>query len=66
MRVDEFQPVMHNNPAEIELISFRQFRWWTAREISQSNAEFAPRQLSEHLEKLIDSGPPKSPINVGI
>lgn len=64
--VDEFQPEMKNNPSEIEVISFRQFKWWTAREISLSNDEFAPRLLSQHLEKLINSGPPQVPIDVGI
>ena len=64
--VDEFQAEMNNNPSEVELMIFRQFRWWSGEKISLSNDEFAPRLLSKHLERLINSGPPPVPVDVGV
>ena len=64
--VDEFQPEMKNNPSKIELTSFCKFKWWTTQEIALSKDQFAPRLLSKYLEKLINSGPPQAPIDVGI
>ena len=64
--IDEFQPEMKNNPSEIERESFCQFKWWTTNEISLSSDQFAPSSLAKYLQKLIDSGPPQIPIDVGI
>lgn len=64
--IDEFEPDFTTNPSETELMAFRQFRWWTPEEISASADVFAPRQLARHLSDLIEMGPPKITINVGI
>jgi TDG/mug DNA glycosylase family protein len=40
-------------------------RWWTLDEIEQSEDEFAPRALAEHLRSLLAEGPPQRPIDVG-
>ena len=64
--IKQFKPTMQKNPSEKERIAFRQFKWWTAQEISASQDEFTPRLLAEHLESLILNGPPNKPIEVGI
>jgi len=64
--IEQFEPNMQTNPSETELMTFRQYRWWTPHEISLSRDVFAPRLLAEHLESLILNGPGDNPIDVGI
>jgi TDG/mug DNA glycosylase family protein len=40
-------------------------RWWTSREIAESDAVFAPRRLPQAIDDLIANGPPPKPIDVG-
>ena len=63
---DEFVPDFTTNPSESELMAFRQFKWWTPNEISESQDVFAPRLLAAHLQNLIAHGAPKTPVDVGI
>jgi TDG/mug DNA glycosylase family protein len=40
-------------------------RWWTSREIAESDAVFAPRGLANALDDLIANGPPPRLVDVG-
>ena len=66
VNVEEFQPCIQNNPSEIEMDVFRQFRWWNVEEIAESQDAFAPGNLAYHLETLTNQGPPESPVDVGV
>ncbi|MEX2547771.1 MAG: NUDIX domain-containing protein [Chloroflexota bacterium] len=41
-------------------------RWWTADELSGADGEFAPRRLPELVRDLLNTGPPLTPIDVGV
>ena len=45
---------------------FGGFKWWTLAELKDSNEDFAPSHLASYYQKLIWSGPPSSPIDVGV
>lgn len=66
IRAERFDPVMIDNPSQVEASSFRGFRWWTVEEIAASSELFAPRLLAEHLRRLLDDGPPETPIDTGV
>ncbi|MGB8196582.1 MAG: NUDIX domain-containing protein [Acidimicrobiales bacterium] len=41
-------------------------RWWTLREIQESDEDFAPSELATLLETLIEDGPPETVIDTGV
>lgn len=51
-------------PDELEMTG--DMRWWTVAEVEASSEEFAPRELGHQLRRLLESGPPSEPIEVGI
>ena len=61
-----FEPTMERNPPLGELSAFRGFRWWSIEEIRDSTELFAPWRLTELLDTVVQSGPPKAPYDVGI
>ena len=63
--VQEFEPVMKDNPSEIEQASFLRFKWWSLEEIGASEEQFAPATMAVHFESLVNNGPPLHPIDVG-
>ena len=60
-----FRPTTQYNPAEAEMSVFREFRWWSITEIQRSTEVFVPLRLADHLQHLLDAGPPTQPIDVG-
>lgn len=64
--VTRFVPGWRTNPDETELMSFREYRWWTAAEIKASPELFAPRRLAELLRSLRRDGPPSAPVDAGV
>jgi len=66
VEVERFEPVMADNPSEIESEAFREYRWWTAAQIRDADELFAPRRLAELLEELIANGPPHEPVDTGV
>jgi 8-oxo-dGTP pyrophosphatase MutT (NUDIX family) len=60
-----FRPTTRYNPAEAEMSVFREFRWWSITEIQRSEEIFVPLRLADHLQQLLDSGPPAQSIDVG-
>ena len=41
-------------------------RWWTIDELSIAADEFAPRRLPDLVERIVHSGPPTAPTDVGV
>jgi ADP-ribose pyrophosphatase YjhB (NUDIX family) len=41
-------------------------RWWTLAELERSSAVFYPNRLAHFLRRLLESGPPDGPIDVGV
>ena len=37
--IDHFEPDMQSNPSKTELMVFRQFKWWTPQEISNTDCD---------------------------
>jgi 8-oxo-dGTP pyrophosphatase MutT (NUDIX family) len=44
----------------------RDLRWWTLDEVEVSRDSFAPRRLGALLRSLLENGPPKEPLAVGV
>ena len=40
-------------------------RWWSVGELHESTEVLAPRTLGVHLGRLLDTGPPDAPLDVG-
>lgn len=40
-------------------------RWWRVDELRTTSAEIAPAGLADHLENLLEDGPPMTPVDVG-
>jgi 8-oxo-dGTP pyrophosphatase MutT (NUDIX family) len=53
-------------PDEHENQYFGGFKWWTIRELQDSNEDFAPREIASHLKVILENGLPVSPIDVGL
>ena len=63
-RVAAFEPRPPDGAALQE--GFDAVRWWTVAELSLSGEDVAPRDLADRLRSLLDSGPPASPVEVGV
>lgn len=63
-RVPRFAPTSANNPARGEIDIFREFRWWTLREIRTSRELFVPRGFAGLLRDVIANGPPDHPVTL--
>ncbi len=66
VKTEPFEPAMIDNPSPGEAASFRGFRWWRPEEIIASDDHFAPRKLGVHLRELLENGPPREPVDVGV
>jgi epoxide hydrolase-like predicted phosphatase len=66
IETERFDPVMEDNPSQVEAEAFQEFRWWTAQQVRDSDELFAPRRLAELLEDLIAGGPPAELIVTGV
>lgn len=63
-RVPAFRP--HPNDLESDEASvFRGLRWWTLRELGDTDEEFAPADLPALVKELVEKGPPAIPVEVG-
>jgi double-stranded uracil-DNA glycosylase len=41
-------------------------RWWSLHELERTTDELAPRSLATHFRHLLERGPPREPIDVGV
>jgi ADP-ribose pyrophosphatase YjhB (NUDIX family) len=64
IKTNEFDAVQGEMDEE-ERAAFRGFRWWSVREIVESDETFAPRNLGALLTRLVAEGPPALPMDVG-
>ncbi|MFC7308769.1 NUDIX hydrolase [Streptomyces monticola] len=49
---------------ELEQRSVSGMRWWTCRELSATHETVYPTRLAELLRRLLDEGPPSSPLTL--
>lgn len=66
VETDRFEPVMEDNPSQVEAEAFQEFRWWTVEQLKSSDELLAPRRLAELVEDLVAGGPPAEPIDTGV
>ena len=50
---------------ETERKWFGGFRWWPVDQLHSSCERFAPRRLARFLERVVEQGPPREPVDVG-
>jgi 8-oxo-dGTP pyrophosphatase MutT (NUDIX family) len=62
-------PGLDADAVPLDDLATRGARWWSVpdlRDLARGNSEeLAPRALPEHLERLLNEGPPTQPIDVG-
>ena len=63
VRTAAFEPRPQVDPA-IEGID--QIRWWTREELAASTEVFAPTRMAAWFAALLDHGPPRVPVDVGV
>lgn len=64
VRTPRFEP--RPDPAALAAEGVRDVRWWTLKEVEASSETFAPRSLAALFRDLLASGPPPSPVDVGV
>jgi 8-oxo-dGTP pyrophosphatase MutT (NUDIX family) len=63
VRVDEHEPA----PAiDLEAEGVHELRWWTLAELEAAHETLVPKRLPEFLRELLEQGPPKHPVDVGV
>jgi 8-oxo-dGTP diphosphatase len=66
VRVPGFEPRPLLSTAQLADEGVHELRWWTVEELATSDANFAPRRIVHFLRKLLEEGPPKAPVDVGV
>jgi 8-oxo-dGTP pyrophosphatase MutT (NUDIX family) len=66
VRCDAFEPRPGLGATRLAAEDVHEVRWWTLAELERSDAVFYPTQLAAFLRQLLETGPPPSPIDVGI
>jgi len=51
---------------ELESRTIRDHRWWTQVELATTRDVLVPQDLAPRLQRLIDLGPPSTPLTIGI
>jgi 8-oxo-dGTP pyrophosphatase MutT (NUDIX family) len=66
VRAPAFEPSPKLTSEQLEAEYVFELRWWTADELEETDATFAPRRLPELLRSLLLEGPPPEPIDAGV
>lgn len=67
IRADRFEPIPLIGWKAMRAEFVFELRWWTVDEIERcTDLRFAPRRLAHHIRALIETGPPVSPVDVGV
>lgn len=66
VRTRPFEPQPELTPAQLVDEGVHELRWWTLGELEASGANFAPRRIVRFLRQLLEEGPPRAPIDVGV
>ncbi len=64
INVNKFKPVNLNFADELEMNSFREFKWWSHEDILNSKDLFIPNNLGNHLKGLLSNAISKQIIDV--
>ena len=63
VRVEEHEPA----PAlDLRAEGVHELRWWTLAELEAADETLVPKRLARFLRELLDHGPQKHPIDVGV
>jgi 8-oxo-dGTP pyrophosphatase MutT (NUDIX family) len=66
IRTSHFTPAPELTTEELEAEHVVGMRWWNVDDVAQSSEHFSPRRLPSLLPELVDSGPPTTPVDVGV
>lgn len=66
LEIERFEPGKGAAMEASEKRAFKQFRWWSIKDIVESNETFVPRDLGALLSSLRRDGAPSSPLQVGV
>jgi TDG/mug DNA glycosylase family protein len=66
VRTDRFEPAPQWSADQLAAEGVVDQRWWTLDELESSKELFAPTRLSQLLRELLEHGPPKEPVDVGV
>ena len=62
---EEFEPKMLHDPESGETQALLAFRWWTTKQILESDEQFGPPEIAELVGSLIEDGTPVVPMDLG-
>jgi hypothetical protein len=63
-RVEHFEPDL-SGVTDAERIDLTAWRWWTVAELTHTSKVLSPRDLARRVQKLLDVGPPPTPVPIG-
>jgi TDG/mug DNA glycosylase family protein len=63
VRVEEHEPAPE---IDLEAEGVYEVRWWTLSELEEAKETFVPKRLPRFLRELLEQGPPRRPLDVGI
>ncbi|NIK60937.1 GNAT family N-acetyltransferase [Kribbella shirazensis] len=66
IRTNHFTPAGTLTAAELRAENVHAMQWWTLPDLDAHAERFAPRELPTLLRKLLDSGPPTMPTQLGL
>lgn len=66
VRVPSFEPRPELSAEQLAAEGVYELRWWALAEIEASDALFYPTRLAAFLRRLLERGPPPTPIDVGV
>jgi ADP-ribose pyrophosphatase YjhB (NUDIX family) len=66
VRTPLFEPAPRLTWDELRLEGMTDVRWWTLDELEATEELFAPRRLPALVRELLEGGPPRDPVDVGV
>jgi ADP-ribose pyrophosphatase YjhB (NUDIX family) len=66
VRAPSFDPRPQLSAEQLAAEGVHEVRWWTLAELECSNATFYPTRIRHFLRRLLETGPPNEPIDVGV
>jgi 8-oxo-dGTP pyrophosphatase MutT (NUDIX family) len=66
VRTPRFEPEPQIGHQGLVAEDVHELRWWTLDELEASDAVFYPTRLAHFLRELLERGPPREPIDVGV